>query len=99
MSQKEHILTYLTINKDSLFDRFHLVKLALFGSYATDDFNENSDIDILVEFEPKTSNLRARKAELKNLLSAYFNKDVDICRERYIKPYFKEQILSSAIYV
>jgi len=28
-----------------------------------------------------------------------FNRDVDLCREKYIKPYFRSQILQSAIYV
>ena len=33
--------------------RNHIKKLALFGSVLTDHFNEDSDVDVLVEFEPE----------------------------------------------
>ena len=32
--------------------RYHIRKLALFGSVLRDDFRPDSDVDVLVEFEP-----------------------------------------------
>ena len=37
---------------DEFCQRHHISKLALFGSVLRNDFNAESDIDILVEFEP-----------------------------------------------
>jgi predicted nucleotidyltransferase len=34
--------------------RHHMCRLSLFGSVLRDDFNPESDVDVLVEFEPGT---------------------------------------------
>lgn len=59
----------------------------------------NSDIDILIEFEPGTDELFEKKAKFRELLKKSFHREIDLCREKYIKPYFKKQILKTAIYV
>ncbi len=35
-----------------LCQRYHICRLALFGSALRDDFRADSDVDVLVEFEP-----------------------------------------------
>lgn len=99
MTNQEHILTFLRSQKEVLMAEFHLVSIALFGSYAEGRANEESDIDLLVEFEEGIPNLSKLKSLLKERIRNQFHLDVDICREKYIKPYFKQQILDSAIYV
>jgi predicted nucleotidyltransferase len=99
MIKKEEILAFLRERKDDFFVEFRLVKIGLFGSFARDEGTENSDIDLIVEFEPNTENLTEKKSKLKDLISDKFGREVDICREKYVKPYFKSQILESAIYV
>jgi predicted nucleotidyltransferase len=44
------ILEILKNRKPDLQQRYPISELGLFGSYARGDFNENSDIDILVDF-------------------------------------------------
>jgi len=39
------------------------------------------------------------KLKLKNYLKSYFQRDVDICREKYLKPYIKAYISNEVIYV
>ena len=63
------------------------------------DAGKESDIDIIVEFLPNTENLSDMKASLKEAIKNAFDRDVDICREKYLKPYYRNQILKSAIYV
>lgn len=99
MISKTDILTYLSTQKEELFKEYQLEKLALFGSFARGEETEGSDIDILVEFQPNTQQLSEKKMALKTIIKNRFNREVDICREKYIKPYFKPQILQSAIYV
>jgi len=96
---KEEILTFLRDNKKELSLELQLIKIGLFGSYAMGKANEQSDIDLIVEFQPETENLSEKKDKLKELVSERFGKHVDVCREKYIKPYFKQQILQTAIYV
>ena len=99
MIKKEDILAFLSANKKELLTEYQLVKIGLFGSFARDENSENSDIDLIVEFKPNTPNLSEKKAKIKALVKQQFNQEVDLCREKYIKPYFKSQILQSAIYV
>jgi len=99
MLTREDILKYLEENKTAFFADFKLVKLGLFGSFAQGEATDDSDIDILVEFQPDTENLLDKKNRIKRKLQHQFNREIDICREKYIKPYFKARILNAAIYV
>jgi hypothetical protein len=76
-----------------------LAQLGLIGSFARGEQTEDSDIDLLVEFEPDTDDIFGKKMKLKDLLKASFDRDVDICREKYMKPYIKDYLLKEAIYV
>ena len=98
VTQKE-ILIFLKDKKPDFYNDFKIVKIGIFGSYAGGTQTASSDIDILVEFEPRTENLTEKKSNLRAILKSKFNKEIDICREKYIKPYFKKQILETAIYV
>lgn len=99
MIKRDDILSFLAEKKDELFSEYQLVRIGLFGSFARNQGTEESDIDLLVEFQPNTENLTEKKLKIKDLVSKKFGREVDICREKYIKPYFKSQILQSAIYV
>lgn len=99
MILRDEILAFLAARKDTFFADFQLVKLGLFGSFARSEQTDASDIDLIVEFAPDTPGLSAKKKKLKSILQAQFNREVDLCREKYIKPYYKDQILKSAIYV
>lgn len=98
LSSKE-IIDFLKENKPFLQDNFHLTKVGLFGSYARQEQTESSDIDLIVEFKESTQNLYDLKQAIKRVIKDVFGKDVDICREKYIKPYYKDQILKDAIFV
>jgi uncharacterized protein len=47
------ILNILKNKKKDLEKRYPISELALFGSYARGDYNEHSDIDILVDFRDR----------------------------------------------
>ena len=96
---KKEILNYLKSNKQNFKDTYHLIKIGLFGSFAKDLQSTESDIDLLIEFEANTENISEIKEELKILLKNKFNRNVDICREKYLKPYIREHILRETIYV
>jgi len=95
---RQEIIGYLTSNKERLRKHYHVIRIGIFGSYARNEQNEKSDIDIILEFEENTENLTQIKEEIKNEIQLRFQKPVDICREKYIKTIFKKQILSQAQY-
>ena len=99
MVNSEKILSYLASNKKRLKNEYHLIKIGIFGSIAREENNDESDIDLVVEFEENTPDLYNLKQKLRSEIQSRFNMPVDICREKYIKPIFREQILSEVKYV
>ena len=98
MTTKSQILSFLTNNRKYLRDNFHVIKIGIFGSFARGDQEIGSDIDFVVEFENNTENLFEIKQSLREYLRSEFKTDVDICREKYIKPKLRKSILKETIY-
>jgi predicted nucleotidyltransferase len=98
MKTRDEILDFLSQNKKLFRDRYHIDKIGLFGSYARGDQNNKSDLDLIVEFEENTQDLYELKLQIKDFFKTHLGLEVDICREKYIKPRFKKAILKEAIY-
>lgn len=99
MSQSDEILIYLKKNKNRLLKEYRLTKIGVFGSVAHSKDSEKSDIDLIVEFEKNPGDLYALKQKLREEIKNQFNRPVDICREKYLKPIFKKYIQSETKYV
>ncbi len=70
-------------------------KLALFGSVLRDDFRDDSDIDVLVEFEPDVSlglDFFTIQFELEELLG----REIDFITFDGLKKYIRRKVLNSA---
>jgi len=98
MLDSNEIIKFLTDNKPYIRQNFRCSEIGLFGSYARNEQNDESDIDILVVFEPNTPDLYDLELELKEYLKLNFNREIDICAKNWIKPVFKPLVLEEAIY-
>ena len=77
--------------------RRHIRKLALFGSVLHGDFRSDSDIDVLVEFEPDhvpgLIRLAGMELELSALLGGHkVDMNIPLC----LSPYFRDKVLAEA---
>jgi len=99
MIQKKDILQFIKKNNDYLKKHFHLKKIGLFGSFANDEQTEDSDIDIIIEFEENTNHLFELKQELRDFIGNKFNKKVDIANEKYLRASVKKEILEEVVYI
>ena len=99
MLTKDKIINYITDNRDILSNEYHINKIGLFGSFVNGDANNNSDIDIIVEFDENTDDIFDIKLKLSELFKKKFNRNVDIAREKYLKSRVKDRILKEVIYV
>jgi predicted nucleotidyltransferase len=99
MKTKDQIIHFIYKNKGLLKERFHVIKIGIFGSYARGDYSNQSDLDLIVEFEENTKDLYDLKIQLKDFFKSKLGLEVDICREKYIKPGIKKAILKETIYV
>lgn len=98
MIETNDILLFLREMKPELREQFGIHTIGLFGSFARKQQNSDSDIDLLVEFDPGTDELFEKKEKLRELISDRFNVDVDICRLKYLKSYYAKTILDTVIY-
>jgi predicted nucleotidyltransferase len=75
----------------------HIIKLSLFGSILRNDFNESSDIDILVEFDKNHIPGFIRLSNIQNALSKLLGgKEIDIRTPNDLSPYIRDKILNTA---
>lgn len=89
-------------NRLAEFCRRHRIrKLSFFGSVLRDDFTADSDIDVLVEFEPEARVGLIRLAGIELELSELLGRKVDLNTPGFLSPYFREEVLqkSETLYV
>lgn len=99
MLTTHNIIQFLGDHLSSLKDDYNILRIGLFGSFARNEQNDNSDIDIIIEFKEGTENIYERKNALRELLSKHFQREVDLCREKYLKPYVRDYLKNEIIYV
>jgi predicted nucleotidyltransferase len=76
--------------------RNQIRRLSLFGSVLREDFGPESDIDILVEFEPGTRVGLIRLSGLEMELGTIVGRKVDLNTPGFLSKYFRKQILAEA---
>ena len=76
--------------------RYQVHELALFGSALRDDFNANSDLDLLVEFEPKAQVGFITLSRMQRELSMVLHRPVDLVPKGGLKPKIRQTVLASA---
>jgi len=99
MKSKAEILKELKSLKTELREKYHVEKLGIFGSYATDCADEMSDLDVIIEFHEEQTDIYRIKNEIRTLLQERFGIKIDLARERFLKPYFRDEILKQVVYV
>ena len=76
--------------------RYHIRRLALFGSVLRDDFRPDSDVDVLVEFEPGHAVGLIRLAGMELELSDLLERKADLRTPADLSRYFRQEVLESA---
>lgn len=75
--------------------RHHIRRLLLFGSILRDDFRGDSDVDVLVEFDPgQTPGFGF--VGIQDELSALLGREVDLNTPGFLSKYFREDVLREA---
>ncbi|MGH7826436.1 MAG: nucleotidyltransferase family protein [Candidatus Binatia bacterium] len=91
-------MTHVPVNRGKIANfcrKHHIRKLAFFGSVLREDFGPDSDVDVLVEFEPgHTPGLAffAMEAELSEILG----RKVDLNTANFLSRYFRDEVLAEA---
>ena len=81
---RAEVLRRLQLDQTRIRSQFGVKHLSLFGSGARDELRDDSDIDILVEFDGAVT--FDRYFGLKDYLEALLSRPVDLITERGLKP-------------
>jgi predicted nucleotidyltransferase len=76
--------------------RHHMKRLSLFGSVLRDDFRPDSDVDVLVEFEPGHTpgwEFFSMQAELAGIIG----REVDLNTASWLSRYFRDEVVAGAL--
>lgn len=90
---------HITISTDTIAEfcrRNHIRKLVLFGSVLRDDFRPESDVDVLVEFEPDVPVGFFKLATIQDELSALIGREVDLNTPGFLSPHFRNDVVRTA---
>jgi len=89
----------LDISKDDLAElcrRWKIRELAVFGSVLREDFGPESDIDVLLTFEPHVHLGIDEYIDLQADLVGLFGREVDIVNKRTLRnPYLRHRVLTT----
>ncbi len=94
----EELLDLLTREKNSICKDFGVIDLAVFGSYAKNEQDKESDVDIYVKLKQEYKTFD-NFMELRFFLEETLGKKVDLVTQEAIREELKPMILSEAIHV
>lgn len=96
METREYYISLITSHSEELKNEFGVKSLRIFGSVSRNEQNENSDVDVCVDMEPKMYLVVRLKRFLEKLLQC----SVDIVRlHKHINPFLLKEIEHDGIYV
>jgi len=95
--RKQEAMRLLAQHKPELIRRFGVTDIALFGSTARDEAQDGSDIDVMVDFEGRTTAKRYFGVQfyLEDLLGC----PVDLVQTEVVRPELKPYIERDLIHV
>ena len=99
MNSLETIKAQIAKLKPTLQNDYHITELGIFGSYVRGEQTEDSDIDILVEFDPSFQFGLFTYCRIENYISDALGKKVDLVMKKALKPYIGKRILQEVTYL
>ncbi len=98
MKTFKEIQEFFSRYKPILLEKYKwLSELGIFGSYVRGEQNEESDVDVLVDYTEAPDLIEL--IDLENYLSDNLGMKVDVVTKNGLKPRLKERILSEVVYV
>jgi uncharacterized protein len=95
---KENIISILETHKPE-FIKFGVRNVGLFGSYLRNEQSDNSDIDLLIDFEPSKESFDNYMAVYDLLEKTFPNQKVEVITKNGLSPHIGPKILNDIMYV
>lgn len=93
---KQEVLNYLSSHKERFYKDFGVVKIGLFGSFARDQATQSSDIDLVIEMNPKSLE---KRIAFKKLVESDLNRSLDVGYLSTLRSFIAKEVAKDIIYV
>lgn len=93
----EEIKSTLTNQKEELKQKYKVKEIGIFGSYVRGEQKKQSDVDLLVEFEPYSNLTLLDFIRLENHLGELLGVKVDLVEKHALKPRIGKHILEEVV--
>ncbi len=97
MKELQEIRGIIKSHMDVLTGQYHVGKIGIFGSFLHGAQNEDSDLDVLVQFSETVSLIELIRLE--EYLDEILDLKVDLVLEEGIKPALEDIILQEVVYI
>ena len=98
MTTKEKIISTLKSHKLDFLD-FGVRNIGLFGSYLRNEQSSESDIDLLIDFEPEQENFDNYMAVYDLVESIFSDEKIEVVTKNGLSKYIGPKILDEVMYV
>jgi hypothetical protein len=98
MATKENIIAILKSHKSEL-SKYGVSTIGLFGSYLRNEQSTNSDIDLLIDFDPDKENFDNYMAVYDLFEELFKNEKIEIVTKNGLSKYIGPKILNDVMYV
>ncbi|MBM4140300.1 MAG: nucleotidyltransferase family protein [Nitrospira sp.] len=95
----EEVKAILKEHKAEVIQKYRVREIGIFGSFVRGEQKRRSDIDILVEFDPRNIPGLIRLSEMERYLEKLLRKKVDVVIKSGIRPELKKGILKEVVYI
>lgn len=96
METPEDIEAKIRAVKPYLRDEYGIEQIGYFGSFATGDYRDESDLDVIVAFNKK---IGWKLFDLKDYLESVVGRKIDLVTERSLKKQWKQAVLQQVKYI
>ncbi len=83
-------------NLEDFCQRYQVRRMSLFGSVLSEDFVADSDVDVLVQFEPDARVSFMTLSKMQRELVVIFQRPVDLVPQDGLKSVIRDQVLATA---
>jgi predicted nucleotidyltransferase len=97
MKTLEEIKQILSERKSWLCETYQITELGIFGSYARGEQTQDSDVDVLIDYEQAPTLFEV--VNLRDFLRDLIGLPVDVVTKSGLKPRIRERVLLEVIYV
>lgn len=95
--QRDEAIAILQAHKEEMISRFNVKHLALFGSTARNEAHEESDVDVLVDFDGPANS--KNYFGLLFFLEELLNRHIDLVTNKALRSQFRPYVDKEAIHV